>query len=120
MPNITPTLTQSPIIAAVRTPARLAFLRNALSTAARRTSSTPSPYLLALRKNAAPLRRVACRDFPRAAPPNVILAHAPQRIKEARNVRAKRGRADKAAWSGRWKVQGTQFPAGVIGAEPLT
>ena len=107
-------------IAATSTPARLAFLRNALSTAARRTSSTPSPCLLALRKNAAPLRRVACRDFPRAAPPNVILARAPQRIKEARNVRAKRGRAGKAAWSGRWKVQGTQFPAGVIGAEPLT
>ena len=100
-------------IAATSTPARLAFLRNALSTAARRTSSTPSPCLLALRKNAAPLRRVACRDFPRAAPPNVILARAPQRIKEARNVRAKRGRAGRVAWSGKREVQEPQVPGGV-------
>ena len=38
--------------------ARLAFLRNAVSAAARRTSSTPSPCLLALRENAAPLINV--------------------------------------------------------------
>ena len=35
-----------------------------MSPSARRTSSTPSPGFLALHENAAPPRRVDCRDFP--------------------------------------------------------
>ena len=47
-------------------PGRLVFSRNAVSSAARRTSSTPSPCLLALRENPAPHRRVL---FGNCSPP---------------------------------------------------
>ena len=69
--------------------ARLAFSRKALSTAARRTSSTPSPCLLTLRKNAAPLRRVSCRDFPGSGTPKRFPSVPSHRLLDFLDVIAK-------------------------------
>ena len=66
-----------------------------------------------LRKKASRAGVEVAAIFPGRRPLTQPRTHTPQRTKEARNVRAERGRAGRAAWSGKREVQEPQVPGGV-------